>query len=93
MRIVIAYDLHVAVVIRRSEQVPDNRLRKVVKIFYNLVALTLCDCATRMMQTCLARSWAKCDHLIWMILHTRFARLIEHIDERSEIDRLAQQVS
>lgn len=33
-----------AVVIRRSEQVPDNRLRKVVKIFYNLVALTLCDC-------------------------------------------------
>ena len=67
MQTMIAYGLCVAVVIRRSEQVPDNRLRKVVKIFYNLVALTLCDCATRMMQI-LARKRAKCDHLIWMIL-------------------------
>jgi hypothetical protein len=54
--------------LRRSEQVPDNRLREVVKKFYYLVALTLCDCATRMMQKYLALIWAKCDHLIWMIL-------------------------
>jgi len=44
MRSVIAYGLCVAVVIRRNEQVPDNRLREAVKFFYYLVVLTLCDC-------------------------------------------------
>jgi hypothetical protein len=44
MQSVIAYGLCVAVVIRRNEQVPDNRLREAVKFFYYLVVLTLCDC-------------------------------------------------
>ena len=80
----IAYVQRPAVVIRRSEQVPDNRLRKIVKIFYYLVALTLCDCATRMMQL-LAQIRAKCDHLIWMI--QVLASLADDVDEQSEINR------
>lgn len=86
---VTAYRHGVAVVIRLDEQVPDNRLREIMTSCCYLVVLTLCDCVTRMMQTDLARTRAKCDRFIWMIRKNINDERSESLDVRrtSHINR------
>ena len=54
-----------------------------------IIVLTLCDCSTRMMhRSFLARSWAKCDYRIWMILKNSLRSfMFKLVHEQSEMNR------